>query len=87
MENNKISIGIMGIMFFMAIMCFLLMTIDVSIGRIAVAIEAQNALTARLATVEAKCQEQERALHTLGMIARAELEAAKELNEQMKMGR
>ena len=52
--------------------------------RLAVAVETQNALAGRIAMVEAKCQEQERALHTLGMIARSELEAAKEMNERMK---
>ena len=81
MDPIKILIAVLllltGIMINMALFYTLL-------NRLAVAVETQNALANRIAMVEAKCQEQERALHTLGMIARSELEAAKEMNERMK---
>lgn len=69
--------AIVTIVVYLAVLCD-------RIERMAAALETQNALSGRLAMVEAKCQEQERALHTLGMIARAELEAAKEMNERMR---
>jgi len=79
MDPIKILIAVLltGIMINMALLY-------APLNRLAVAVETQNALAGRLAMVEAKCQEQERALHTLGMIARSELEAAKEMNERMK---
>lgn len=84
--RNKI-LAVVGVLFILFNVGLFEVRIITRLERIAVAIEAQNAIAARLAIVEINDKEQERAMRTLGMIARAELEAAKELNERMKRGR